>query len=52
MALRVCSTFRTTSDEAILVVADMIPVDIVAKEMTDVSCEMYGGECRKQIRVV
>ena len=34
MALRVCSAFRTTSDEAVLVVAGMIPVDILAKEMS------------------
>lgn len=34
MALKVCSACRTISDEAVLVVAGMIPIDILAKEMS------------------
>lgn len=32
-ALRICSAFRTTSDEAAYVVSGMIPVDILVEEM-------------------
>lgn len=34
VALRVCSAFITKSDEAVLVVAGMIPVDILVNEMS------------------
>ncbi|XP_017474738.1 PREDICTED: uncharacterized protein LOC108365260 [Rhagoletis zephyria] len=33
-ALRVCSAFRTVSDEAAFIIASMIPVDILAREST------------------
>ena len=32
MAVRVCCAYRTASNEAALVVAGMIPIDLLAKE--------------------
>lgn len=34
MALMVCHAFRTTSDEAILMVKSMIPIDILTKDIS------------------
>lgn len=34
MTLDVCSAFRNTSGEAVLIVIGIIPVDILAKEMS------------------
>lgn len=50
-ALRVCSAFRTVSDEAAFVIAGMIPIDLLAKESGAVVQEI-GYDDRRTLTLV
>jgi len=50
-ALRVCSAFRTVSDDAALVISGMVPIDLLAAEEKSVDAEVLAGQTRRSSRL-